>query len=125
MVAIGMIMRGMSQADVARRLHVTREAVRQWVEAWRAGGPAALAPRPRVRRRRVDLLLIADALSSSRHSPETVLTTRRVRQIIQRTFGVGYCASSARSILHRLGFTFSRKQGWHRTTEREARRRAS
>ncbi|SRR5579883_1780203 len=121
-----MIRRGATQAEVARKLHVTREAVRQWVEAWRAGGPAALAPRPRVRRRRVELARIASALERARGASEARLTTWRVRRIIQRHFGVGYCASSARAILHRLGFSYSRKHGWHRAGERaEPRRRAS
>jgi transposase len=126
-VAIGMVVRGASQAEVARRLRVTREAVRQWVEAYRAGGPAALAPRPRIRRRRVELVRIADALHQARPGSPGPLSSARVRQIIRRRFGVTYCASSARSILHRLGYSFTRKDGWHRAVERqrEPPRRAS
>ena len=118
-----MVTRGATQAEVARRLHVTREAVRQWVEAWRCGGTAALAPRPRVRRRRVELARISDALVRAATSSDGPLTTARVRQIIQRAFNVKYCASSARAILHRLGFTYSRKTGWHPIET--SRRRAS
>jgi transposase len=117
-----MVMRGSTQAEVARRLHVTREAVRQWVEAWRSGGTAALAPRPRVRRRRVDLPRIAAVLSHARASVDGPLTTTRMRQVVQRTFGVSYCPSSARAILHRLGYGYSRRRGWERV---ESRRRAS
>jgi transposase len=60
------------------------------------------------------------------------LTTLGARQIIERACGVRYCASSARSILHRLGFSYSRKQGWRRRAQAqrppgalEPRRRAS
>jgi transposase len=111
---IAMFARGVSQAEVARRLGVTREAVRQWVDSWRTGGPAALAPRPSVRKRRVELVRIAQALEQDHRPSHGALTTRRVRQIIERAFVVRYCASSARSILHRLGFSYSRKKGWQR-----------
>ncbi|HXN34037.1 MAG TPA: helix-turn-helix domain-containing protein [Polyangiaceae bacterium] len=132
LVAIGMIARGASQAEVARRLEVTREAVRQWVDAWRTGGPAALAARPRVRHPRVELARIVAAIEQAQRRSNRPLTTGQVRQTIERTFGVRYCASSARAILHRLGFSYSRKQGWKRSGERhalhgvvETRRRAS
>jgi transposase len=109
-----MVARGASQAEVARQLDVTREAVRQWVDAWRAGGPAALAPRPRRRRRRVELERIARAIDEASSNASQPLSSRRVRRIIERVFRVKYCASSARGILHRLGFAFSRKHGWRR-----------
>jgi transposase len=132
MQGIALFTQGASQSEVARRLGVTREAVRQWVEAWRTGGPAALAPRSRLRKRRVELMRIADALERDHRRSKGALTTWRVREIIQRAFVVRYCASSARAILHRLGFSYSRNQGWRRTGERrgpsgglEARRRAS
>jgi transposase len=76
----------------------------------------------------VDLVRIAAALEHPRvSSPDNLLTTTKVRQIIERRFGVVYCASSARAILHRLGFSYTRKLGWHRAGERhgESRRRAS
>jgi transposase len=127
-----MIARGASQAEVARRLEVTREAVRQWVDAWRTGGPAALASRPRIRRPRVEPARIVAAIDQGRRRSNAPLTTLRVRQIVERAFRVKYCASSVRAILHRLGFSYSRKQGWRHHGERqrtpgtlEARRRAS
>ena len=122
-----MFRRGITQAEVARRLGVTREAVRQWVEAWRTGGPAALAARPRVRRRRVDLARISEAIERAHRASNGALSARRVRQIIERAFAVDYCASSARAILHALGFSYSKRTGWVRPGSRqfETRRRAS
>jgi transposase len=124
--------RGASQAEVARALGVSREAVRQWVEAWRRGGAAALAPRPRIRQRRVDLVRVAEALERAHRPSRGPLTTQQVRQIIERVFVVRYCASSARAVLHALGFWYSRKQGWQRSEQKrgprggfEAGRRAS
>jgi transposase len=121
-----MFRRGITQAEVARRLNVTREAVRQWVEAWRTGGPAALAARPRVRRRRVELARISEALERAQRASNG-LSGRRVRQIIGRAFAVDYCASSVRAILHALGFSYSKRTGWVRVGSRqiETRRRAS
>jgi transposase len=112
-----MVARGISQAEVARRLGVTREAVRQWVSAWNAGGRAALAPRPRGKQGRVALARVAHVIERALATSSTPLTTRRVRQLIERSLGVGYSASSVRAILHRLGFAHSRALGWH---QREA-----
>ena len=127
-----MIVRGATQAEVARRLDVTREAVRQWFDAWTRGGPAAIAARPRVRSRRVDLDAIDRVLRRVGERPGQALTALRVRDIIERAFGVTYCASSARGILHRLGYAYSHRRGWWRPGERrgrdaapEAKRRAS
>jgi transposase len=122
-----MFRRGASQAEVARRLGVTREAVRQWVEAWRTGGPAALAARPRRRRRRAELARIEEAIARAHRPSNGALTARRVLQIIARRFRVEYCQSSARAILHALGFSYSRRTGWVGTGVRhlEGKRRAS
>ena len=122
-----MFMRGVSQAEVARRLGVTREAVRQWVEAWRNGGPAALAARPRVRRRRVELQRISEALARAHRTSSGPLSAHRVLQIIAHVFGVKYSASSARAILHAIGFSYTRANGWVRSGARqvEPKRRAS
>jgi transposase len=124
---VSMFMRGVSQAEVARRLGVTREAVRQWIEAWKSGGPAALAARPRVRRRRVELARISEALARAHRASSGALSGQRVLQIIGHVFGVKYCASSARAILHALGFSYTRRGGWVRSGVRqvEAKRRAS
>jgi transposase len=109
-----MVARGISQAEVARRLGVTREAVRQWVAAWNTGGRAALAPRPRGKQGRVALGRVAHVIERTISTTSSVLTTRRVRQAIERSLGVAYSASSVRAILHRLGFAHSRTRGWHR-----------
>lgn len=110
---IDLLRGGASQAEVARRLGVTREAVRQWVVAWRAGGQPALAARPRRRGTKASLLRIADVLEHARRA-EGGLTTERVEQLIQVTFGVVYSASSVRAILRRLGFHYDRVSGWRR-----------
>ncbi len=109
--AIAMVAQGGTQAEVARQLGVTREAVRQWVHAYRAGGPAALAPRPRGERGRVPLADLAQTIERALRGGGA-LTTAGVGEAIERGHGVAYSASSVRAILRRLGYVHSREGGW-------------
>jgi transposase len=111
--AIGMVAEGASQAEVARQLSVSREAVRQWVHAYRGGGTTALASRPRRKRGRVPLQDVAEAVERGRAG--AALTTPRVRELIERACGVAYSLSSVRAILRRLGYAYTREQGWQCT----------
>jgi len=110
--AVALVAQGASQAEVARQLEVSREAVRQWVHAYRAGGPAGLASRPRRKEGRVPLEDVERTLKGHRGAP---LTTPRVREIIARAYGVAYSASSVRAILRRLGYEYHRERGWRPT----------
>jgi transposase len=108
-----MVTQGATQAAVARELGVTREAVRQWVHAYRTGGPAALAPRPRGERGRVPLAELASTIERAfRGGPP--MTTSSVRAAFERSHSVPYSASSVRAILRRLGYVHSRGGGWLR-----------
>lgn len=113
--AIEMVAQGASQAEVARQLSVSREAVRQWVHAYRGGGAPALASRPRRKRGRVPLPDVAQAIERGRVTAAT-LTTPHVRGIIEQAHGVAYSMSSVRAILRRLGYTYSRDEGWRSAT---------
>ena len=62
----------------------------------------------------MDIERIARTIEESHDPDRGPLTSKRVRQMIERAFRVRYCASSARGILHRLGFSYSRKHGWQR-----------
>jgi transposase len=44
-----------------------------------------------------------------------MLTTPRLRDVIERSHGVAYSASSVRAILRRLGYAYDRERGWLRT----------
>ena len=118
--AIGMVSQGASQAEVARQLSVSREAVRQWVHAYRGGGPTALASRPRRKRGRASLPEVAQALERGRVAI-TPLTTPRVRELIEGAYGVAYSLSSVRAILRRLGYAYTREQGWQHAERPEGR----
>jgi transposase len=108
-----MLAEGATQAEVARQLGVTREAVRQWAHAYRTGGPAALAPRPRRERRRVPLADLAQSIERAARAGEP-LTTARVREALERAHGILYSASSVRAILRRLSYGHSRERAWSR-----------
>jgi transposase len=110
--AMKMVARGTSQAEVARRLGVTREAVRQWVAAWRAGGRSGLAARPRRRRALVPLTRVAKLVERTLERSDVRLTTERLRRLIAHELGVAYSPSNVRSILHRLGLEYERIPGW-------------
>lgn len=110
-MAIRMVGEGTTQAEVARRLSVSREAVRRWVHAYRGGGETALVSRPRPKRGRVPLTDVARAIERGRVEA-TALTTPHVRGLIERAHGVAYSLSSVRTILRRLGYTYSRDSGW-------------
>ncbi|MGH7296794.1 MAG: helix-turn-helix domain-containing protein [Polyangiaceae bacterium] len=111
--AIGLVSEGATQAEVARRLGVTREAVRQWMHAYRTGGPAALAPRPRRERGRVPLADLAQTIERASRAGEP-LTTSGVRGALERSHGILYSASSVRAILRRLGYVHTRERSWLR-----------
>jgi transposase len=115
MRAIQLVTQGHSQAEVARRLDVSREAVRQWVDAWRAKGRAGLAARPRRKGARVEIARVGEILARARGR----LTTERARAVIARDLGVAYCPSSVRAILRRLGYLYTRPLGWHRRAPAE------
>jgi transposase len=118
--AIGMVGQGASQAEVARQLNVSREAVRQWVDAYVTGGAAALASRPRRKRGRIPIDDVRKVVERAGAAARR-LTTSRVREVILRTHGVAYSASSVRGILRRLGYAFTRDRGWHRSDRSERR----
>ncbi|HEY8091312.1 MAG TPA: helix-turn-helix domain-containing protein [Polyangiaceae bacterium] len=111
--AIAMVTQGETQAEVARQLGVTREAVRQWVHAYRTGGPAGLAPRPRRERGRVPLAELAQTIDRASRADEA-LTTGRAREVLERAHGVAYSLSSVRAILRRLAYVHTRAGGWRR-----------
>ena len=107
--AIRLVESGWSQAEVARRYGVSREAVRKWVRAYRAGGPAALAARPipgaRPKLPRARLPTVAGALArgAAAHGfPGGRWTARRIAELIARDYGVSYHPNHVRRLFRDL-----------------------
>lgn len=112
-----LLLGGVAQAEVARRVGVTRTTVSDWNEQLNAGGLQSLRRRPRGRppgldaaQRRVLIgRLKAGALA---HGFATELwTLARVGQLIERQFGRAYSESQVWRILMALGFSCQRPSG--------------
>ena len=101
----------LSQAAVARELGVSREAVRQWYEAWLAGGRRALRRRPKLgprsklsaaEWRRLATLLRRGAVACGKDTEQWTL--KRVAHLIRREFGVRYHYRYLERPLRAMGF---------------------
>ena len=115
---------GVSQAEVARRLEVSRQSVSRWYADWSEGGAAALKGAGRAGRlpklttaqlRSVDRALRKGPLA---HGYDTELwTLARVAEVIQATTGVRYHPGHVWRVLKQLGW--SRQRPARRAVERD------
>jgi transposase len=125
MRAADLFSRGESQADVARALGVSAEAVSQWYQLWSAGGRAALAGAGRAgRRRRVSDEQLAEVVAALKQGPRAngfatdLWTLARVADVIEAITGVRYGQTQTWEILRkRLGWT--RQRPARRALERD------
>jgi putative transposase len=106
---------GLSDAEIARQLGVTRAAVSRWHAAWRQGGAAGLAARPRPGRpallstARWERLaaVIEDGAPAAGCDTER-WTLRRIAAVIARQFGVRCHPRSLERPLQGHGFSGQR-----------------
>lgn len=118
-----LLQRGVPQAEVARRVSVTRTTVSQWNAQLQAGGMEALKSRPRgrpsgldeMRRRELMRALTAGALAEG--FATDLWTLPRVGELIKRRFTRSYSESQVWRILVSLGFSCQRPSG--RALERD------
>lgn len=115
--AASLLAQGLSQAEVARRLGVSREAVRLWAAVLAERGldelchPSRLGRRPQLAPE--DLSRISQALEAG---PETLglptgpWTGQRVAALIERLYGVHHHRTHVCRMLHRLGWSFHRRR---------------
>ena len=119
-----LLQRGVAQAEVARRVSVTRTTVSEWNAQLQAGGMEALMRRPRGRpsglddaqRRELMRALKAGALAEG--FATELWTLPRIGQLIERRFSRSYSESQVWRILVALGFSCQRPSG--RALERNA-----
>jgi transposase len=112
-----LLTRGVAQAEVARRLGVTRTTVSEWNAQLENGGLDALKRRPRGRppgldvaqRRELKRALSGGALAEG--FATELWTLPRVGQLIERRFGRAYSESQVWRILVSLGFSCQRPSG--------------
>ena len=109
-----LLLGGMAQAQVARRVGVSRTTVSVWNEQLEAGGLEALRRRPRGRPSALDaqqkselVKLLKEGALAQGFGTE-LWTLRRVGQQIEEKFGRRYSESQVWRILVSLGFSSQR-----------------
>src|SRR5271170_2966816 len=116
MRAGAMFERGLSQADVARELGVSRETASQWHAAFRRGGVDSLAGAGRAGRLRklsegqlADVELDLSGGPRANGFPTELWTLARVATVIEQVTGVSYSTTQTWVILReRLGWSRQR-----------------
>ena len=114
----------LSQAEIARRLGVSRAAVSNWAKQLDKGGLRALWPRKAsgrpARLTRADQQALRRTLRRGALTagfPTDRWTLRRIAQVIQREFGVHYHPNYLNRLLDRLGWSV--QQPLPRASERD------
>jgi transposase len=115
---------GVAQAEVARRLGVSRQAVSRWWHAWEAGGIEALrgvGSTGRPRKLAADQLCQLNAClleGAKAHGFGTEMwTLRRIATVVRRRFRVTYHPGHVWKLLGALGWSCQRPE--HRARERD------
>lgn len=108
-----LLKRKVPQAEVARRMGVSRQAVSNWARqlAEVKGAVGKLKTKPLGRPKQLDdaqcaalsRLLLKGALAAG--FPTELWTVKRVRTLIKREFGVAYSNTGGWELLRNLGFT--------------------
>ena len=112
--AVKLLKQGASQAEVARRLEVSRESVSRWAAEFEANGKEALKRKRLGRpaqldereRRELTQALVQGAMANG--FPTELWTLPRVAKLIARRFGVQYSTGHIWYLLRGLGFSCQR-----------------
>ena len=104
--------RNLSQAEVARRLDVSRQTVSRWVKEFRVGGEKALKKAGRAGRKpeltagnRIVLEYLLESRPEDLYVQASVWTGRSVADLIEQEFGIRYHPGHVWKILKQLGWT--------------------
>jgi transposase len=115
--AIALLEQGLDKGEVARRIGVGRRTVRQWHHDYKAGGEAALAPKPvpgapaklsPEQKEQLTQALLAGAKAAGFESE--LWTGPRIVALIRERFGVSYNEHYVLGLLRTLDFTPQRPQ---------------
>ncbi len=102
---------GLPNAEVARRLGVSRQTASGWCARWRAGGEDGLksqrpGPSPRLtgeQRRQLAEVLVAGPQAAGLAA--SLWTLEHIAALVQSLFGVSYHPGHLWHVLHAMGFT--------------------
>jgi transposase len=116
--AARLLQRGVSQAEVARRVEVSRQSVSRWAETLGSQGFEALRGPGRTgrlpsldaqQRQRLAGHLLQGALAHG--FPTELWTLRRVGAVIKREFGVTLSVTQVWRVLGQMGFSCQKPEG--------------
>jgi len=124
MSALPLFREGISESEIARRLGVTPQAVHGWHLLFHRGGADALKKREHtgrppsltgLQKKKLAKLLLDGAVASG-YSTD-LWTTKRVRDIVKREFGMTYTTVGIWKLLRKMGFSWQRPK--RRAKERD------
>jgi transposase len=117
--------KGVSQAEVARRLGVKRQSVHQWAKVMAAKGEKGLVRVPTGRKPRLNEVQLAQLAEHLQNGPQAhgystaLWTTERIARLIQRQFGVRYHRDHVGRLLGQMGWSCQRPTGRARERKEE------
>lgn len=113
---MGRLAGGESEAEIARRYGVSREAVRKWKNAYLENRlePLDIGRRPRARLRDVAPLIARAARSPARYGLPPRWSAADLRSFLAKRAGVRYSYPRTYAILRQLGYVFDVDDGWTR-----------
>ena len=120
--AIRMLSKGLSQAQIARTLGVSRQSVSRWARTWSSEGEAALKAKNIGRPAGLDAGQRRELVKALKRGavlagyPTELWTLPRVRDVIAERLGRRYNQAHVSRILKSLGFSCQRPTG--RATQR-------
>ena len=115
--AARLLEKGMSQAEVARRLGVTRQSVNTWLKKLKAEGREALKAQPLGRpgqfgkAERGELIRLLKRGAVAAGFPTELWTLPRIQALISERFGLRYSEVHVWRLLRELGFSCQRPSG--------------
>lgn len=125
--AARLLQRGVTQAEVARRVEVSRQSVSRWAETLaRAGlealrGPGRTGRRPSLNAQQREQLAAALLQGALAHGfPTELWTLRRVGAVIKRKFGVTLSVTQVWRVLGQMGFSCQKPEGKARERNEQA-----
>ena len=113
--AADMFEQGLSQADVAKRLAVSKQSVSRWQQAWQQGGKEALKSAGRAGRlprlsaaqlEQLEEALLAGPLAAGYRTE--LWTLPRIAELIRRRFAVSYHPGHVWWLLRQMGWSCQR-----------------
>jgi len=115
---------GLSQAEVARQLGVSRQSASRWFRLWKANGSEGLRGAGRTGRkrqlseeelRRLEAVLIQGPQAQGYET--NLWTLQRIASVIEKLFGVSYHPGHVWKLLRQLGWSCQRPE--RRAAERD------